>query len=543
VRNLTAMGQIHITQLGRAGRRRDCWRAQLRRFLGLATTTLLLFALAPAICRAEQPPDPPADGQQAEDQKDKDGNQELLIQLPLLPPDADGAADEELGAGVTATAKADGTGSVDKPSPAAGTISQQTTKVSSTAARKGKAQAPPKDPDLAPGLYDTAVPVITVEPVGSMSKPPAKPAATGKNKPAQKTAADKPAAAKPKTTPQANPAKPGSPATAGSKPAAGSKAAGAASKAGPAATPKSEPATAAEQSGQSLSEYFSADELADPESDSQIMIEDSPLEDSSLLAGQAAADPPARVIRTNSNDGNDAGSSAPTLGSVLSGKAKDSQLGSSVGAVSPWRSLAIVLACLALLFCGMYAAGRLRNPISRLRQHSLNVIETVSIGAGRQLVIVEMNDEALILGVTPHSINMLDKVPLLEMQGSYNKTVSAIIARESTPQTGQWEQRPSFSVPSAAPRLAPPLPQARNYNQLGVQRGSVAELRRAHAQTRGTAYPQTGNGNGTSRSGHGNGNGYHRPGNGNGHGAASSEQRTKAELIGRIRDQLSQLED
>jgi flagellar biosynthetic protein FliO len=210
----------------------------------------------------------------------------------------------------------------------------------------------------------------------------------------------------------------------------------------------------------------------------------------------------------------------PTLGEVLKGEAPDSALGSQVPGISPWRSIAVVLVCLALLFIGIAASKKLRGPF-KLGKKSLQVMENISLGTGRQITIVEMGESALILGVTPQSINLLDKVPLGLMNRAYQGTINAIINRESEALPEDWAQRPLFTVAEepASPRLAPPL-NRETYGPTG-RRVSVGELRRSrgarHLDETGLLRPPAG-----------------RPG---------LDLDTKSELISRIRAELDRLEE
>ncbi len=88
-----------------------------------------------------------------------------------------------------------------------------------------------------------------------------------------------------------------------------------------------------------------------------------------------------------------------------------------------------------------------------------------------------MNDDALILGVTPNSINLLDKVPLVTLNSGYSATVDGIISREGSALPGQWESRPRFDSAIQAPTLAPPI-QTGTYGPSGQSKTSVSELRR-----------------------------------------------------------------
>ena len=209
---------------------------------------------------------------------------------------------------------------------------------------------------------------------------------------------------------------------------------------------------------------------------------------------------------------------APTLGQVLRGEAGESAVGSSLGGYNPIRSGALVLLVLALLFVAAWLARKWRNPLPGFKQKALAVIETVSIGPGRQLVIVEMNNDALVLGVTPQSINMLDKVPLAVLNGSYQRTVNSIIEREEHALPSDWQERPLFAPPASA-NPAPALAAAATYGPSG--RLTVSQMREAGAhgmpvRTDGT-HDQA-------------------------YRATMPERHTKTELINRIRQQLSNLE-
>jgi len=257
------------------------------------------------------------------------------------------------------------------------------------------------------------------------------------------------------------------------------------------------------------SEQFSAEELAEPAE---------PL----LASGELAeAAPAVGVIATSREQA--LRQPEPTLDEVLSGEAEDQALGSQVPGLSPWRSGAIILVCLALLFAAIAIGKRFRLSGAKGAMRALSVIETISLGAGRQITIMEMGDSALILGVTPQSINLLDKVPLVLMSGSYQGTVNAIIDKESQALPSDWAQRPVFTIPAdqEAPRLAPPLSGTATYGP-GGRRVSVSELRQRRARSIG-----------------GGGTTYGRPAA----ARVSGDARTKAQLIGRLREQLSRLEE
>lgn len=212
----------------------------------------------------------------------------------------------------------------------------------------------------------------------------------------------------------------------------------------------------------------------------------------------------------------------PTLGEVLNGDAQDPELGSQVPGINPYRSLAVVLICLALLFVGVAASKRLRGPF-KLGKRSLQVLENISLGTGRQLTIVEMGESALVLGITSQSINLLDKVPLGLLNRAYRGTIEAIVSRESEALPDDWAQRPVFEMPdaaTAAPHLAPPLTDAGTYGPSG-RRVNVAELRRSraggHLDERGLLRPLA--------------------------ETMPADRASKADLINRLREQLNRLEE
>jgi flagellar biosynthetic protein FliO len=237
---------------------------------------------------------------------------------------------------------------------------------------------------------------------------------------------------------------------------------------------------------------------------------------------EASDQAPVGVIRTSGGQPGNA-ESQPTLGQIMEGSAEADTLGSQVPSVSPWRSAAVVLVCLGLVFVAVAAAKKgIKAPFSLGKEKSVKVIETISLGPGRQITIVEMGDNALILGMTPQNINLLDKVPLSAMDSDYQRTVSAIIAKESRAPRREWEERPSFDLAGArdAPSLAPPLKAQDAYGASG-KRISVSELRRVRAERTegGRTYMAA------------------QP------GAQRSDQAAKAVLIGRIREHLSRLEE
>jgi flagellar biosynthetic protein FliO len=291
--------------------------------------------------------------------------------------------------------------------------------------------------------------------------------------------------------------------------------------------PPEEHPTSADQPAPSLREFFTPDELAAAGDAAQV--------------GRTSIGSPAAPEPGNTGGGGDAGRQrigiintqsaetaeeddsmvVPTIGQILRGETESEEVGGALSGYNPIRSFGMVLLVLALLFAAAWVARKLKNPLRGISQQTLAVIETVSIGPGRQLVIVEMNDDALVLGVTPHSINMLDKVPLAQLNGSYSRTVNSIIQREENSLPADWSKRPAFDA-GELPRPAPPLAAA-TYGPSGQI--TVGELRRAYSQH--TAADDSAGG-GTIPGLRASAPVYHRD--------------TKSELIDKIREQLSELE-
>jgi flagellar biosynthetic protein FliO len=131
----------------------------------------------------------------------------------------------------------------------------------------------------------------------------------------------------------------------------------------------------------------------------------------------------------------------------------------------------------ALLFIASFLKTR-GNPLARLSKRSLKVLETVSLGPGRQIVIVEMQGSSLVLGVTNGSINLLDRLPGAALSEQYRDTVQGIIQRESTTDNASWKQRPALNLLDS--KIAQPM--------LATERDgfshriSVSDLRRARGK-------------------------------------------------------------
>lgn len=186
----------------------------------------------------------------------------------------------------------------------------------------------------------------------------------------------------------------------------------------------------------------------------------------------------------------------------------DGEEGSAVPEVNAWQSLLALAAVLALFVAAAALYARLKRR-GTPQAPRLNVIEEIGLGQGRQILIVEVLGDALVLGMTPQSINLLDKVPVDSFASDYRGSVDAILAREAM-QPRRWAERPAFrsELRSAlnGPRASGVSAPARQF--------SLGELRRS----RQPATP------------------VHNL-------LPASDRQGKNELIDRIREQLQRLED
>jgi flagellar biogenesis protein FliO len=228
------------------------------------------------------------------------------------------------------------------------------------------------------------------------------------------------------------------------------------------------------------------------------------------------------VIATRAHD--TAADSKPSLGEAL--RNADHKVGSQVPALPMWR----VGLLLAVLAGGVLLAHYLkqRSGSHRFGLSQDNVIETIALAPGREIKLVELRGTVLVLGVTPQSINLLDRMPLELLEGSYQPTVQKIISRESATRQADWAARPRYAAvgggrPVSA-SLVPPL--RSSYGPPPQGRMSVAELRRT----------RTG---GDRPGGFGELRVSTRP---SAPSTAALDSRSKAELIDNLRRQLEQLE-
>jgi flagellar biogenesis protein FliO len=166
------------------------------------------------------------------------------------------------------------------------------------------------------------------------------------------------------------------------------------------------------------------------------------------------------------------GTDRPSLAQALN----SGEIGAQVPAFRP-LNIGLMLALMGgLIALAVWLRGG-RSPFS-LAEKAVNVIETISIAPGRQIILVEMRGSALVLGVTPQSINLLDKVPLEVLQENYQPTVREIITREGAARA-DWAARPKVAAmgggAAVGPRTVAPL--GNSYGPPPQGRLTVQQLR------------------------------------------------------------------
>ncbi|MEZ5339242.1 MAG: flagellar biosynthetic protein FliO [bacterium] len=103
---------------------------------------------------------------------------------------------------------------------------------------------------------------------------------------------------------------------------------------------------------------------------------------------------------------------------------------------------------IGLLLLASFLKGR-GNPLARLSKRSMKVLETVSLGPGRQIMIVETASANLVLGVTSGGINLLQSLPT-DPAGLSRDSVEDIISRESAADEDSWKRRPELDLLDSA---------------------------------------------------------------------------------------------
>jgi flagellar biogenesis protein FliO len=221
---------------------------------------------------------------------------------------------------------------------------------------------------------------------------------------------------------------------------------------------------------------------------------------------------------------------------------RNGEVGQNIPRVSPWNIALLLMMMAGLILVAVKARGGLGNPFGALRQKNVNVIETISLAPGRQIVLVELRGSALVLGVTPQSINLLDKVPLELLEENYQPTVQQIIHREGAARAN-WATRPKVAAMGGAggtvgPSMAPAL--GNSYGPPLQGRMSVAELRQQRSAAGNGFHSYRGNGSAQPpRIGQLRVTESTRPTGSDANGARPN----KSELLDSLREQLRKLEE
>ncbi|WP_456267385.1 flagellar biosynthetic protein FliO [Kushneria sp. AK178] len=106
---------------------------------------------------------------------------------------------------------------------------------------------------------------------------------------------------------------------------------------------------------------------------------------------------------------------APAASSSTPSLAQDSGLG-----MAGLGKTALGLALVLLLIWGLGAIMKRLGPGRRLNGQSLPVVASQSVGARERVVVIEVDDTWLVLGVTPNSINRLHEMPAKPRESSGN---------------------------------------------------------------------------------------------------------------------------
>jgi flagellar biogenesis protein FliO len=473
--------------------------------IGLASAFLcaLAFFLTPGIplyYLAAHAADAVKQGKEAtpvEDTKIKDNSEQ---ELPLIDPDDSAAADagtgapakEDLGHGVTATGKAGKDGKQDG-------VSAGKTRAGAPSVEIVRFQLQDRRQELSlSAKADRADLGVGKKSVAKASAKPAKPKVNAaQNKATKATAVAKPAA-KPAPKPVSKPIVKAAPKARPKialheEPVVETPGAGIVDElaqqeimpAMPETTTVPPTAPPASPASPTLKQLFTNSELASDDSDSTVM--DQPVAGGSVVTEDAPdthSDLYAGVIHTQGGNGS-AGTSPPIGAALRDGK--NNGVGSNLVTISPWRAVSMVLLVLALLFAGAWAAGKFKGVLPGSAKRSLAVIESITLAPGRQITIVELHGEVLVLGITPQSINLLDKLPLDRLSEDYSSTVQTIINRETTALPAEWAKQPAFVAGTHVPRLSAPAPRA--FVPPPRERVSVGELRRARGFGGGASMP------------------------------------------------------
>ncbi|MEP0814748.1 MAG: flagellar biosynthetic protein FliO [bacterium] len=88
---------------------------------------------------------------------------------------------------------------------------------------------------------------------------------------------------------------------------------------------------------------------------------------------------------------------------------------SGIDRYNPWGAFAGVLFVLGLLFLGAHFIKKIYKIDTFSAARQLKVIESVSVGTGKQVVLIKAGKFALVVGVTQGAISLLDKMTLDEL--------------------------------------------------------------------------------------------------------------------------------
>lgn len=249
---------------------------------------------------------------------------------------------------------------------------------------------------------------------------------------------------------------------------------------GPEAPAPSPAATSANPPSPTLKQLFTKSELNSDQSDSKVLDQPAPGGSATEDALDTQSNLSAGVIHTQGGSGS-ANPSAPISAALRDGK--NNGIGNNLVTISPWRAVSVVLIVLAMLFAAAWAAGKFKGVLPGGAKRSMAVIESITLAPGRQISIIELHGEALVLGITPQSINLLGKMPLDRFSEDYSSTVQTIINREAAALPTEWAKQPAFVAGTTVPRLSAP-PQ-RAFVPPPRERVSVGELRRARGYSSG----------------------------------------------------------
>lgn len=110
---------------------------------------------------------------------------------------------------------------------------------------------------------------------------------------------------------------------------------------------------------------------------------------------------------------------------------------------SPWRATAGALFVLGLLFVAVWVAKKFtKSGTVFTAGRQLKVIESISIGAGKQVVLLKAGKRMVLLAVSSAGISALDRFPASELGG--DESISGTIEAEALEEeniTGLFEEK------------------------------------------------------------------------------------------------------